>query len=35
MLAGHNFMQKKEDIKRATKPLIKKKGKEKEGERET
>ena len=35
MLAGHNSMQKKDDIKRATKPLIKKKGKEKESERET
>ena len=33
MLASHNSIQKKDDIKRATKPLIKKKGKEK-GERE-
>ena len=34
MLASHNSMQKKDDIKRATKPLIKKKGKEKKRARE-
>ena len=34
MLASHNSMQKKDDMKRATKPLIKKKGKEKKRARE-